>query len=86
MSTDKDGTLSHSGGVNIPFRLIRSGDVPALQRFHGRLSEKTIYLRFFGSLEELPKEKAQFFAHVDGVDHLAFVALDPDDQEEIIGI
>src|SRR4028118_2038965 len=86
MTTDKDGTLRLSGGVDVPFRLIRSDDVPALQRFHGRLSEKTIYLRFFGSLEELPKEKAQFFAHVDGVDHLAFVALDPDDPDEIIAL
>ncbi len=58
MSTDKHGTLSLSGGVDVPFRLIRSDDVPALQRFHARLSETTIYLRFFGSLQELPKEKA----------------------------
>ncbi len=60
--------------------------MPALQRFHGRLSERTIYLRFFGSLEELPKEKARFFAHVDGVDHYALVALDPEDQDEIIAL
>jgi GNAT superfamily N-acetyltransferase len=86
MSTGKDGTLSLSGGVDVPFRLIRPDDVPALQRFHSRLSEKTIYLRFFGSLQELPKKKAQFFAHVDGVDHLAFVALDPEDQDEIIAL
>ena len=86
MTTHKHGTLRLSGGVDVPFRLIRSDDVPALQRFHGRLSEKTIYLRFFGSLEELPKQKARFFAHVDGVDHLAFVALDPDDPDEIIAL
>ena len=41
-------------------------------------------MRFFGSLKELPKEKARLFAHVDSVDHLAFVALDPDDPDEII--
>jgi len=86
MSTNTDGTLSLPGGVEVPFRLIRSDDVPALQRFHGRLSERSIYLRFFGSLEELPEEKARFFAHVDGVDHLAFVALDPDDPDEIIAL
>ena len=86
MSTNTDGTLSLPGGVEVPFRLIRPDDVPALQRFHGRLSERSIYLRFFGSLEELPEEKARFFAHVDGVDHLAFVALDPDDPDEIIAL
>jgi acetyltransferase len=37
-------------------------------------------------LEELPKEKARFFAHVDGVDHYALVALDPEDQNEIIAL
>jgi GNAT superfamily N-acetyltransferase len=37
-------------------------------------------------LEELPKEKARFFAHVDGVDHYALVALDPEDQDEIIAL
>jgi len=43
-------------------------------------------LRFFGSLKELPEEKARLFAHVDGIDHLAFVALDPDDPDEIIAL
>ncbi len=83
---NKDGTLNLPGGVDVPFRLIRPDDVSALQRFHERLSEKTIYLRFFGSLQELPEAKANYFAHVDGVDHLAFVALDPDDPDEIIAL
>lgn len=82
----KDGTLSLPGGVDVPFRPIRPDDVPALQRFQGRLSEKSIHSRFFGSLEELPEAKANYFAHVDGVDHLAFVALDPDDPDEIIAL
>jgi GNAT superfamily N-acetyltransferase len=86
LSTNKYETLSLPGGVDVPFRLILPDDVPALQRFHSRLSEKTIYLRFFGSLEDLPEAKANYFAHVDGVDHLAFVALDPDDPDEIIAL
>ncbi len=86
ISTNGDETLGLPGGLDVPFRLIRSGDVPALQRFHGRLSEKTIYSRFFGSLQELPESKASYFAHVDGVDHLAFVALDPGDPDEIIAV
>lgn len=86
LSTNKDETLSLPGGDEVPFRLIRPDDVPALRRFHDRLSEKSIHLRFFGSLEELPEAKANYFAHVDGVDHLAFVALDPDDPGEIIAL
>ena len=55
-----------------------------MQRFIGRCSERTIYLRFFGSLEKLSDEKAQYFTHVDGVDHFGLVALDPDNPNEII--
>jgi GNAT superfamily N-acetyltransferase len=79
-------TLSLPSGYDVPFRLIQSDDVSAVQRFHSRCSERTIYLRFFGSLEEFPEEKAQYFAHVDGVDHFALVALDPDDTDEIIAL
>lgn len=83
---EKEGTIELPEGANVPFRCITPDDIPALQRFHGRLSERTIYLRFFGSLEELPEEKAQYFTHVDGVDHFALVALDPNDPNEIIAI
>lgn len=83
---EEDGILSLSSGVDVPFRTIRPDDVDALQRFHGRLGEQTIYLRFFGSMEELSDEKAQYFAAVDGVDHIALVALDPEDTDEIVAL
>ena len=86
MRPNRDGKLSLPGGSDVHFRLIQSDDVAALQRLHSRLSERTIYLRFFGSLEELPEAKANYFAHIDGLDHLAFVALDPDAPEEIIAV
>jgi RimJ/RimL family protein N-acetyltransferase len=83
---ENEGTLSLPSGYDVPFRIVEPEDAPALQRFLGRCSERTIYLRFFGSLDEFPEEKAQYFSHVDSVDHFAFVALDPDDQDEIISI
>jgi GNAT superfamily N-acetyltransferase len=83
---ETEGTLRLPSGYEVPFRIVQPNDAPALQRFLGRYSERTIYLRFFGSLKEFPEEKAQYFAHVDGVDHFAFVALDPLDQDEIIAI
>ena len=61
-------------------------DVPALHRFHSRLSGETVYLRFFGPLDELSEQKAQYFAHTDGVDHVGLIALDPDEPDEIIAI
>ena len=83
---ENEGTLSLPGAYDVPFRLVQPSDAPALQRFLGRCSERTIYLRFFGSLNEFTQEKAQYFAHTDGVDHFAFVAIEPDDQEEIIAV
>ena len=83
---EHEGTLSLPSGVDVLFRIVRPEDAPALQRFLGRCSERTIYLRFFGSLSKFTEEKARYFAQVDGMDHFAFVALDPADQEEIIAI
>src|SRR5829696_4855805 len=83
---ENEGTIGLPSGYDVPFRLVQPSDAPALQRFLGRCSERMIYLRFFGSLQKFTEEKAQYFAHVDGVDHFAFVALDPDDPNEIIAI
>jgi GNAT superfamily N-acetyltransferase len=86
MGTKKEQTLTLPSGVEISFRLIRPDDAPALQRALDRCSERTIYLRFLGSLEELSDEKAQYFASTDGVDHFGLVALDPKDPNEIIAV
>jgi RimJ/RimL family protein N-acetyltransferase len=83
---ENEETLNLPGGYDVPFRIVHPSDAPALQRFLGRCSERTIYLRFFGSLNKFPEEKARYFAHVDGTDHFAFVAIDPDDTDEVIAI
>jgi GNAT superfamily N-acetyltransferase len=82
----KDQSLTLPSGAQIPFRIVRPEDAPALQRALGRCSERTIYLRFFGSLEELSDEKARYFASTDGVDHFGLVALDPEERNEIIAV
>ena len=82
----EDQTLTLPSGAQIPFRVVRPDDARALQRLIGRCSEHTIYLRFFGSLEKLSDEQAQYFASTDGVDHFGLVALDPEDPNEIIAV
>ena len=77
--------LTLADGVVVPVRVIRPDDAPALQRLHSRLSEESIRLRFFGSMKELSAWKAKYFAHVDGVNSFALVALNPTD-DEIIAI
>jgi RimJ/RimL family protein N-acetyltransferase len=86
----KDGRDSHrelvlANGTSVLVREIQPTDAPALQRLVGRLSERSIRLRFFGPLEELSDRKAQYFAEVDGKDRYALVALDPQD-EEIVAV
>ena len=83
---EKDRTFTLSNGVEIAFRIVRPDDASALQRVHARCSERTIYLRFFGSLEKLSDQQAKYFASTDGVDHLGLVALDPQDSNEIIAV
>src|ERR687893_2061957 len=86
LTLPKDKTLLLPSGVQIPFRGVRPDDAPALQRLYGRCSERTIYLRFFGLMKELSDEKARYFASTDGADHFGLVALDPEDQNEIIAV
>ncbi len=83
---EEQKTLTLSDGANITVRIIQPDDISALQRFHGRLSEQSIYLRFFGPMKELSDEKARYFAHTDSIDHFALVALDPNAPDEIVAV
>ena len=79
-------TLTLIDGTYVEVREIQAEDVPALQRLFNRLSEQTVYLRFFGPKGELPEAKARHFAEVDGEDRYALVALDPDEGGEIVAV
>src|SRR5215218_120164 len=91
MQENKDGRGEHrtmvlADGTQVQVREIEPGDAPALQRLVGRLSEQSIYLRFFGPMNELSDKKAKHFAEVDGEDQYALVALDPQDDGEIVAV
>lgn len=59
---------------NIRFRAIRPDDWHRLQRFHSRLSDTTIELRFHGAKRELSAPMAHRFTDLDGVNDVAIVA------------
>jgi RimJ/RimL family protein N-acetyltransferase len=80
------GILTLRDGTCVPVREIRVEDAAALQRLVGRSSERSIELRFFGPMKELSEEKARRFAEVDGKDRFALVALDPEDESEIVAV
>lgn len=80
------GTLALGDGTSVPVRLIRAEDAAALQRLVSRSSDRSIELRFLGSLKELSDDMARRFADVDGKDRFALVALDPENADEIVGV
>ena len=85
-SGEKHHMLALANGTCATVREIRPADAPALQRLLGRLSQRTIQLRYFGSMKELSDEQARHFAEVDGTNRCALVALDPEDEEEIVAV
>jgi RimJ/RimL family protein N-acetyltransferase len=78
--------LALRDGTCVLVREVRAEDAPALQRLVGRSSEHSIELRFFGPMKELSEEKARHFAEVDGKNRFALVALDPEDEGEIVAV
>jgi RimJ/RimL family protein N-acetyltransferase len=80
------GDLTLRDGVSVPVREVRAEDAEALRRLVNRSSERSIELRFFGPMKELSEERARSFAEVDGVDRFALVALDPEDESEIVAV
>src|ERR671914_658495 len=91
MQENKDGGEEHrtmvlADGTQVQVREIQPEDAPALQRLVGRLSDQTIHLRFFGPMDKLSDKQARHFAEVDGKDQYALVALDPEDDGEIVAV
>jgi RimJ/RimL family protein N-acetyltransferase len=83
---EESGSVELLDGTPVSYRAIAPHNAPALQRFHHRLSERSVYLRFFGAKPNLSEKKARYFSDVDGINRFALVALDPQSPEEIIGV
>ncbi len=78
--------MALADGTLVDVREVRAEDAPALKRLVGRLSERSVRLRYFGPMKELSDAQARRFAEVDGVDRYALVALDPEDEGEIVAV
>jgi GNAT superfamily N-acetyltransferase len=86
VAIDGHTALALRDGTCVRVRPIRAEDARALQRLVGRSSDRSIELRFFGPLKELSDEMAERFADVDGKERFALVALDPEDEGEIVAV
>src|SRR5215212_7138875 len=82
LAEEDSGSVELSDGTVVAYHAIAPENAPALQRFHHRLSERSIYLRFFGAKPELSDREAAYFTNVDRIDRFALVALDPERSTE----
>ncbi|MEV7623025.1 GNAT family N-acetyltransferase [Actinoplanes sp. NPDC089786] len=62
-----------SDGSTVHLRPIRKEDAPAIVDFHGRMSERTRYLRYFSPYPRIPDRDLERFVNVDHADREAFV-------------
>lgn len=70
---EADVVLADGGTAHL--RPIVPQDAPLLEDFHSRLSERTIYYRFFSAKRKLSEQEVRRFTVVDYDDRVALVAL-----------
>src|ERR671910_1906102 len=86
LAEEDSGSVELLDGTRVTYRAIAPDNAAGLQRFHHRLTERSVYLRFFGATPELSDRKAGYFTNVDGMNRFALVALDPERPEENIAV
>jgi acyl-CoA synthetase (NDP forming)/RimJ/RimL family protein N-acetyltransferase len=74
---EADVVLSDGGTVHL--RPIVPSDADGLVAFHGKLSERTRYFRYFGAYPRIPEKDLKRFSTVDHHDRVAFAAFLGDD-------
>ncbi|MBK1788354.1 bifunctional acetate--CoA ligase family protein/GNAT family N-acetyltransferase [Prauserella cavernicola] len=74
---EADVVLSDGGTVHL--RPVVPADADGLVALHGRLSDRTRYLRYFGAYPRIPARDLERFSTVDHHSRVAFVALLGDD-------
>ena len=86
LAEEESGSVELLDGTRVAYHAIAPDNASALQRFHHRLSERSIYLRFFAAKPELSDREAGYFTNVDGINRFALVAVDPEHPQEIIAV
>ena len=80
--------LEVKDGLKVHVRPIRADDEARLYEAFERMSERSIYFRFFSPMKRLPHDLAHRLATVDYQDRFALVATShlPDGHERILGV
>ncbi len=73
-------------GSSVTIRPIRPDDKVALADSHGRLSAETQRRRFLAPKPRLTSADLRYLTEIDGLDHVALVAVTEEDPEEIVAV
>ena len=73
-------------GTEVQIRPIRPSDKALLATGLTRLSEKSIHKRFLGPKPRFSQSELRYLTEVDGVNHVALVAVRADDPEELVAV
>ena len=83
---DLETVLTTQEGEKVRVRPIRPEDEPAIVATFNKLSLEAVRFRFFGLLKELPHALAARLTQIDYDREMAFVALAPDNDAEILAV
>lgn len=86
--TGYERLLELKDGTRVHVRPIRPEDEARLHEAFARMSERSVYFRFFSPLKRLPEDVARRLAQVDHEQRFALVATThrPDGEEHILGV
>ena len=79
-------TLALRSGKLVTIRPIRPDDGPRLTVAYDNLSQESKYRRFLAAKPHLTSADTRYLVNVDGVNHIALVAIAADDPELILGV
>jgi acetyltransferase len=75
-----------SGGLDVAVRPIEPGDKPLLVSGLRLLSPETQYQRFLSPKPRFTRGELRYLTEVDGVDHVALIAVEADNPSHIVGV
>jgi RimJ/RimL family protein N-acetyltransferase len=73
-------------GTRVRIRPVQPGDKPRLEAAMERLSRETIRRRFLAAKPSLSSAELRYLTEIDGVHHLALVAVRDDDPDQIAAV
>ena len=73
-------------GDEVAFRFIRPDDKPALAAAVTRLSPESQRKRFLTAKPRLTSSELRYLTEIDGIDHVAVLAVRADDEDSIVGV